>query len=268
MLYAAKIDVEDGSSSFKLIIDGLEIAESAVPPWLAVEANPAEITVDPPLGYQWVNSGSIWINTDSQNHRIEIKAEHDDYLMFGFDNPSVMQFNNQHIGVCLASVEAENPWDIQYVLNGQVIKEVSGNPIPYQFRWTDPERQSNSLIINDTITTVGQQAFRGWENATSLTIANSVKIIHPQAFQYWYKLPNLILPSSVEEIWEEAFQDARLLTSITIFAVNPPILKNVNVFWVGNQKTTAKFYVPAESLSAYKSAEVWSEYADQIFAIS
>lgn len=116
MLYAAKIDVEDGSSSFKLFIDGLEVAESAVPQWLAVEANPDEITVDPPLGYKWVNSGSIWRNTDSHNHRIEIKAEHDDYLMFGFDNPSVMQFNNQHIGVCLASVESTETPNKTYTL--------------------------------------------------------------------------------------------------------------------------------------------------------
>lgn len=151
-------------------------------------------------------------------------------------------------------------------MDGENIRTLTGDPIPYQAMWKDPERFSTSLIINNTITLVGQQAFRGWSNATSLTIPNSVEIIHPQAFQYWYVLPNLVIPESVTEIWEEAFADANSLTSITVLAQIPPDLKNVNAFFSGST-VTKNFYVPAGSLNAYKTAQNWSAYASQIFAI-
>ena len=157
-------------------------------------------------------------------------------------------------------------WDIEYVLNGTTYREVTGNPIPYQHMWKDPERFSSSLVINNTVTVVGQQAFRGWVNAVSLTIGDSVQVIHPQAFQYWEALQYLMIPASVTEIWEEAFYGAKSLISITVLAVNPPNLREVNAFRQ-NSLTRANIYVPAESVGAYKAAPNWSAYANNIFPI-
>ena len=157
-------------------------------------------------------------------------------------------------------------WDIEYVLYGTTYREVTGNPIPYQHMWKEPERFSSSLVINNTVTVVGQQAFRGWVNAVSLTIGDSVQVIHPQAFQYWEALQYLTIPASVTEIWEEAFYGAKSLISITVLAVNPPTLREVNAFRQ-NSLTRANIYVPAESVGAYKAAPNWSAYANNIFPI-
>ncbi|AMW79753.1 hypothetical protein AMD27_13175 [Acinetobacter sp. TGL-Y2] len=87
------------------MIDGIEINEINVQPiWLQVEVLHL-IDTAPPLGYEWVDVGLLCTNTDLENHRIEIKTTTEDLLVFAFENPSIMQFNHRHVGVCLAATE-------------------------------------------------------------------------------------------------------------------------------------------------------------------
>lgn len=83
-------------------------------------------------------------------------------------------------------------------------------------------------------------------------------------FRNCRELTNIIIPDKVESIETMAFVDCTKLTSITIYAVNPPTLAQLNVF---TDSPNIKIYVPQTSLAAYKIAENWINYADKIFAI-
>lgn len=91
---------------------------------------------------------------------------------------------------------------------------------------------------------------------------------------YGFKGINLtiILGKSLQEIGNGAFatvyNDDRLNTYIYCKSINPPILgSNALGSITGTTGQTAKIYVPAESVEAYKTATNWSAYASIIEAI-
>jgi len=95
-------------------------------------------------------------------------------------------------------------------------------------------KTDKSYSIPDGVTRIGQQAF-GFCSATSIEIPNSVTTIGP---------------------W--TFEGCTELSTITCRAVNPPALGE-NSF--GNLDLSAiTLYVPAESIEAYKAADVWKDF--------
>lgn len=85
------------------------------------------------------------------------------------------------------------------------------------------EKVSNTLIagchntiIPNTVTSIGDCAFRGCDNMTNITIPNSVKTICSRAFQSCYSLNSIIIPNSVISISNYAFGGCISLTSIDI----------------------------------------------------
>lgn len=156
------------------------------------------------------------------------------------------------------------------------------------------------------ITTVGRYAFYMCTRLTSVTIPNGVTIIDESAFGICTTLETVIMPNSITTIRKGAFSGTRItsidipenvtyigdnvfyndfLTEITIprkvsyignnnFMVmglrqmtllnpNPPtIFENTFV-----NRGRFPIYVPAESVDAYKAAQYWSEFADNIQAI-
>lgn len=103
------------------------------------------------------------------------------------------------------------------------------------------DRSIIEVVLDSTVTTIGQFAFA---NCTSLT--------------------SIDIPSSVTSIRSGAFQGCTALTSVTVNATNPPNLAT-NSF----NSTNSSFvvYVPASSLESYKTASNWKTYADRIQAI-
>lgn len=71
-----------------------------------------------------------------------------------------------------------------------------------------------------------------------------------------------IFPNRVRTIGERAFCDCSSLKSVYCTATTPPALNGNYVF--DNNGSGRKIYVPAESVDAYKSAKLWSEYASAI----
>ncbi|WP_109439825.1 leucine-rich repeat protein, partial [Acinetobacter haemolyticus] len=114
-------------------------------------------------------------------------------------------------------VDVEVPiedWDIEYVLNGETIREITGNPIPDSYAENQGEGRT-SLIINNTITHIGGDAFADWTSCTSLTIPNSVTHIGGDAFADWTSCTSLTIPNSVTHIGGDAFADWTSCTSLT-----------------------------------------------------
>lgn len=120
-----------------------------------------------------------------------------------------------------------------------------------------------NIDIPNSIITIGERAFYHCKSLTSVTIPNSVTLIDYQAFIDCYGLTSVTIPDSVTAIGTYAFDYCSGLTSVTVNAVTPPTL-GTDVFKYTND---CPIYVPAASVSAYKSASGWSTYASRIQAI-
>lgn len=149
------------------------------------------------------------------------------------------------------------------------------------------QTKATSLVINSLIAGIGNNAFQNWPKIISLTLPDSLLTIGDNAFSTCVNLKTLIIPNSVKNIGALAFSDCTNLThivigsgvqaiseyafnglikavSITCLATVPPPI-DTSVF--NGIKSTAKFYVPAGSVAAYKAEYGWGIYSSKIFAI-
>ena len=120
-----------------------------------------------------------------------------------------------------------------------------------------------SIEIPNSVTTIGNNAFEYCTSIKSIVIPNSVTTISNSVFNYCYSLKNVSIGNSVTSIGNNAFSNCSKLTSITVNAVTPPTIGS-NTF---NNTNNCPIYVPSESVNAYKSASIWSDYASRIQAI-
>ena len=79
------------------------------------------------------------------------------------------------------------------------------------------------------------------------------------------KLTSLVIPSNISSIEDSAFNGCSGLTSITVDSTTPPTLGGTYVF---EDTNNCPIYVPDDSVSEYKTASKWSEYASRIKPIS
>ena len=73
-----------------------------------------------------------------------------------------------------------------------------------------------SITIPDSVTSIGDYAFSGCTGLTSVTIGNSVTSIGYRAFYYCIGLTSVTIPDSVTSIGGSAFENCTGLTSVTI----------------------------------------------------
>ena len=118
-----------------------------------------------------------------------------------------------------------------------------------------------SVTIGDSVTTIGFNAFYNCSSLTSVTIGDSVTTIGTEAFFGCSSLTSVTIPDSVTTIGNAAFCYCSSLTSVYCEATTLPTLGLV-VF--DDNASGRKIYVTAESVKAYKAAENWSEYAEDI----
>ena len=96
---------------------------------------------------------------------------------------------------------------------------------------------------------------------TEYTIPDSVTSIGHSAFLGCSSLTSVTIPDSVTSIRFIAFNDCSSLTYVYCKPTTPPT--GVSPMF-NNNASGRKIYVPRNSVSAYKSAEGWSNYADYI----
>ena len=117
-----------------------------------------------------------------------------------------------------------------------------------------------SVTIPNSVTSIGTRAFAYCTGLTSVTIGNSVTSIGDDAFYNCSGLTSVTIGNSVTRIGDHNFSDCTGLTSVTCFAPSPPQLD----YWVFNRvdKSTCVLYVPADSISAYQSADGWRYFTN------
>ena len=123
----------------------------------------------------------------------------------------------------------------------------------------------SSVTIGSNVFRIALYSFDGCSGLTTCTIlGNSLKEIQTDAFEGCTSLTSIDIPSSIKEINSSAFYNCTSLNSITVRATIPP--KNVNK-WTFANTNNCPIYVPSGTVSTYKKADGWSEYADRIRAI-
>lgn len=146
-------------------------------------------------------------------------------------------------------------------------------------------RYLNSIIIPDSVTTLGDSAFfnSGIQsciigsgvtsipymcfddtNLSAITISDNVTSISSDAFENCQSLVYVIIGTGITSIGGAAFQNCPSLLSVTIKATTPPSLGSI----VFRYSDNCLIYVPAQSVEAYKSASGWSTYASRIQPIT
>lgn len=157
-----------------------------------------------------------------------------------------------------------------------------------------------TIYIGNLITNIGAESFKGCYGLTTVTMGNSVTTIQAEAFNYCYLLKDITLSENITYIGEQAFRQSLIekvvfpnsMTTITdgfrecnslkevtlpasitnilnwafqrcnglntIISLNttPPICDAYSFHLVPN---VTSVYVPASSVSAYKSAPVWGD---------
>ena len=92
------------------------------------------------------------------------------------------------------------------------------NPINYQSESGGLDRVNSitSIIIPNTVTTIGRQAFMYLDKITSITLPTSLTAIGSSAFSSMSALTSISLPASIRTIGGQAFFNCPALTTVTI----------------------------------------------------
>ena len=156
----------------------------------------------------------------------------------------------------------KTPWaqyanDIKTLIINEGMKAIGSYAFGNFYRLT-------SVSLPNSLMSIGQDAFGGCSALTTIKIPANVFEIKSATFAYT-GLTSIDIPASVTVIGGEIFSNCSNLSSVTVRATTPPELEQ---FAFTNNAAGRKIYVPYESLDAYKSADGWKDYANDILPIS
>jgi hypothetical protein len=117
-----------------------------------------------------------------------------------------------------------------------------------------------SIIIPDSVITIGKSAFEDCLNLKSATLSQSVTSLPESIFANCRKLKKITIPYSVTSIADDAFYYCEDLTDVTCLAKTPPSISNYNSFYPAYQMAT--LHVPERSVNAYKATDWWNCFLD------
>ena len=118
-----------------------------------------------------------------------------------------------------------------------------------------------SITIPDSVTTFKQQVFMGCSNLTSVTLSHSVTKLESEMFRNCTSIKKITIPQNYTELGSYCFYSCDSLEDLYFERQLPPTITERTF---NNMPNTYTIHVPAASLNAYKSADVWSQYADKI----
>ena len=112
-----------------------------------------------------------------------------------------------------------------------------------------------SVVIPNSIISIGQDAF-SFCGITSVIIPDNVYFIGERAFYGSIGITSVTISKNVNNIGSMAFADCSFLASVYVNIINPLSIDET----VFANSTNATLYVPYGKLSAYESADNWTEF--------
>ena len=166
--------------------------------------------------------------------------------------------------------DPDNPLNNKKCSNNEIL-HVSKSCLPMELSTYDGwgakltsntyENGVGRLTFNGEVTTIPQKAFYENELLEYIKIPNGVTFIGDYAFYCCSSLASITIPDSVTLIRDGAFYNCTSLTSVYCKPTTPP----AGGFWMFEYNASGrKIYVPRNSVSAYKSANGWGDYANYI----
>ena len=119
--------------------------------------------------------------------------------------------------------------------------------------------QLYTLELPSTVNSIGNYAFYECINLESVNIPEGVQYLNYCSFAHCRALSDITIPSSVTWIAQNCFYGCTTLSSIRCKATTPPMCVDSSCF-PSTAYDEASLYVPAGSLSAYRSASVWQNF--------
>ena len=119
-----------------------------------------------------------------------------------------------------------------------------------------------SVSCAEGLESIGNSAFYACKALFDITLPSSLKTIGDYTFGYCSALKTIVIPENVSSIGRYAFISSKGLTSVYLMPVTPPAAGQ-KIF---DGLSSFPVYVPAASVSAYKSASGWSTYSSWIKA--
>ena len=115
------------------------------------------------------------------------------------------------------------------------------------------------VTIPNSVTSIGSSAFLSCSALTQVNIGSGVTSIGNSAFLSCSALTQVTIGNGVTSIGYSAFENCSALTDMTVMAIVPP-----TTGWdaFDGVSSSIPVYVPAESLEAYKTAEVWKGFTN------
>ncbi|MBR3613152.1 MAG: leucine-rich repeat protein [Bacteroidaceae bacterium] len=110
-----------------------------------------------------------------------------------------------------------------------------------------------SVTIPNSVTSIGSSAFYDCSGLTSVTIPNSVTSIGSSAFYNCTGITSVTIGNSVTSIGSAAFANCNNLESIMALATVPPTFDNLTFYG-----SNPVIYVPADIVASYEASEPWS----------
>lgn len=158
---------------------------------------------------------------------------------------------------------------------GYFLEGYSPKPINMRVEITIPkgitEIESNAFYNNTPkivkaklpdVITIRSGGFKSCEYLEEIEMPKVVTI-EKSAFESCRIIETFDLPATVTKIGDKAFYDTRALKDFYCRATTPPTI----TYYTFSNSGVQNIYVPAGSVNAYKSANVWNSLASKIKAI-
>jgi hypothetical protein len=121
-----------------------------------------------------------------------------------------------------------------------------------------------SIDLPSKLTIIKKETFKGCSSLESIVIPSAVTTIQDDAFYNCTSLVRVEFPSNLGSIGYRSFALCTGLKVVVVSAKTPPSIKESTFY---SCSAIEAIYVPADSLSAYKTATYWKNYSSKMQAI-